>query len=184
MLKEEGNSAASPLGRCSGFDGEAGQASLLGLCMVFIVLLLGMAIMQMLNCGLQNSDSCLLEMRMRLAAESSLEKAVTRIEESGRSRKTGLTSISLPADGKDLPALLQEDEYRAETELPITVKVYLTELVPGEKAVVEAWASVPEDGFRFRWLRSKPVKGWLEIRDGEGSAGKGKSYIWRGWLEK
>lgn len=140
--------------------------------------------MQILTCGLKNSDSCLLEMRMRLAAESSLEKVVTHIEESGRSKKTGLKPISLPADDKHIPVLLQEDTYSSETGPPITVKVYLTELVPGEKAVLEAWAAVPEDAFSFHWLRSKPVKGWLEIRDEKSDGGNAQSYIWRGWLEK
>ena len=146
--------------------GEAGTASLLGICMMLLVLLLGLGSWQMVRSGAANSDECLVEMRLRLSAESSMEKVSARLE-------TGDLSAEQLKSTKII------DEYDFDTQpFTIVVKTSLKKTEDDGALVLESQADVPES-MTGGWIRRKIIYGWLQKRASSGE--EGEKYVWRGW---
>lgn len=169
---------------------ERGLASVLGLALLLLVTLLGLALWQLVRNGLQDSSEALLETRLRLAAESGLEKAAVRIEASGSEQLGGVEPLALPEEVGNLPPLLFEETCDSGQGEPITVQVFLVRLEggqteglapgqqPSQQVVLEAWAALPQDS--WGWQRRKMVRGLLVKPAAE--EGETVNYVWKGWL--
>lgn len=159
---------------------ERGLASVLGLALLLLVTLLGLGLWQLVSSGLQDSSEALQEMRLRLAAESALEKAAVRIEASNGGADGGIEPLELPKEVGKMPPLLLRETCSPEQGEPIEVQVFLVQLKeePAQQAILEAWAALPRDS--WGWQRRKVVRGLLEKEAAkEGETG---DYVWKGWL--
>ena len=145
---------------------ESGTASLLGACLMLLVLLLGLGSWEMVRSGAINNDDCLLEMRLRLSAESSMEKTSARLE-------AGTLSAEQMGSKKII------DEYDFETQpFKIVVKTSLKKIEDDGDLVLESQADVPES-MTGGWIRRKIIYGWLQKQAASGK--EGERYVWRGW---
>jgi len=171
-------------------DREGGMASMLGLALLLLVILLGMGLWQLVRGGLQDSNEALMEIRLRLCAQSVLEKAAVRIEAAPGVPGTGVAPLELPEEVGGKPPLIYEETCNSEGEEPIEVQVFLVRLttesseglapgqLPPRQAVLEAWAALPKD--KWGWQRRKVWRGLL-VRPAAGE-GEVVNYVWKGWL--
>ena len=142
-------------------SGERGAAALIVICAMLGVLFMAMALHTAAKHGADSSEELLLDTRLRLAAESRVERIAKAIEES-------------PADVIGLPRGKWQAYGREEIEQGMLVKVRLkhsSNQPEGEEDIfLKAWAE-PEE--KPAWNMGKLVCGCLHR--------KGDKCDWRGW---
>ena len=150
---------------------ECGSVSAVGLCVLAAVLMLGLAAAQFVRGGGSVAAEYEREMQLRLAAESGVETAAARIEQSA----DAFGSLPKPNEYKRVDVgLIPVGE---DIELHIFVRTPKEEEAPKDtiELVAVAYDSVEEGSPRVsdgeRWMRAKTVRARMQK--------KGDRYVWR-----
>ena len=139
---------------------ERGAAALLALCAMAAVFCLSLSLFAIVDYGRRGSEEFLAETRLRLAAESRVEKMAREIEKN-------------PGVLDTMPSGKWQSYGEVQQEKGVKVKVYLRHLAAsaGEEDVfVQAWAEPEEEN---KHGKGKVVCGYLHR--------KGDKCDWRGW---
>ena len=157
---------------------ERGSVSAVGLCVLATVLLLGLAAAQFVRGGGSAAAEYEREMQLRLAAESGVETAAARIEQSA----DAFGSLPKPNEYKNVDervdvGLIPVGE---DIELHVFVRMPREDEAPKDtiELVAVAYDSVEEGSPRVsdgeRWMRAKTVRARMQK--------KGDRYVWRRWF--
>lgn len=148
---------------------ERGVVSLVGLCVLMVVLLFGLALAHFVHSGGALAAEYEREMQLRLAAESAVETAAARLETSasaygvppdrGAHRRVTIDRIPM-ADGIELSVFIETPSEHAPAG---TLEV--------AAVARDVSARMPDGG---TWQRAKIVRARLEKR--------GERYVWRRWF--
>ena len=139
---------------------ESGAVALLALCVMLAVFYLGAALWQLADYGVQGSEEYLEETRMRLAAESRIERLAKAFEK----EPSQLDSYA----SQRWQSL--EDYASKGISVRTTLRRAPRSSGNGEEIYLKAWAE-PQQKARF--AKGTIVCGWL-IR-------KGDKCVWQGW---
>ncbi len=148
---------------------ERGVVSLVGLCVLMVVLLFGLALAHFVHSGGAVAAEYEREMQLRLAAESGVETAAARLEASasaygvppdrGTHRQVTIDRIPM-ADGIEVSVFIEPPSEHAPAG---TLEV--------AAVARDVSARMPDGG---TWQRAKIVRARLEK--------KGERYVWRRWF--
>ena len=157
---------------------ECGSVSAVGLCVLAAVLLLGLAAAQFVRGGGSAAAEYEREMQLRLAAESGVETAAARIEQSA----DAFGSLPKPDVYKNVDREAGVDMIPVGEDIELHVFVRMPREDEAPKDMIEviavAYDSVEEGSPRVsdgeRWMRAKTVRARMQK--------KGDRYVWRRWF--
>ena len=157
---------------------ERGSISAVGLCVLTAVLLLGLSAAQLVRSGGSVAAEYEREMQLRLAAESGVETAAARIEQSA----DAFGSLPKPDVYKNVDREAGVDMIPVGEDIELHVFVHTPREEEAPKDTIElvavAYDSVEEgspcvsDG--EQWMRAKTVRARMQK--------KGDRYVWRRWF--
>ena len=157
---------------------ERGSVSAVGLCVLAAVLLLGLAAAQFVRGGGSAAAEYEREMQLRLAAESGVETAAARIEQSANA----FGSLPKPNEYKNVDECVDVGLIPVGEDIELHVYVRTPKEGEAPKDTIElvavAYDSVEEGSPRVsdgeRWMRAKTVRARMQK--------KGDRYVWRRWF--
>ena len=157
---------------------ERGSISAVGLCVLTAVLLLGLSAAQLVRSGGSVAAEYEREMQLRLAAESGVETAAARIEQSA----DAFGSLPKPDVYKNVDREAGVDMIPVGEDIELHVFVHTPREEEAPKDTIElvavAYDSVEEGSPRVsdgeRWMRAKTVRARMQK--------KGDRYVWRRWF--
>mgnify|MGYP000878195884 FL=1 len=157
---------------------ECGSVSAVGLCVLAAVLLLGLAAAQFVRGGGSAAAEYEREMQLRLAAESGVETAAARIEQSA----DAFGSLPKPNEYKNVDERVDVGLIPVGEDIELHVFVRMPREDEAPKDMIEviavAYDSVEEGSPRVsdgeRWMRAKTVRARMQK--------KGDRYVWRRWF--
>ena len=151
---------------------ERGAVSAVGLCVLTVVLLLGLAAAQFMHSGARISAEYEREMQLRLAAESGVETVSERLERDAdaygappaRNQRKEITEEGVPVgDGIKLHLFLEgPDDEEPQNALKVIAA-----------AIDSDAAGLPHVSDGVPWMRAKIVRARMDR--------KGDRYVWRRW---
>ena len=157
---------------------ERGSISAVGLCVLTAVLLLGLSAAQLVRSGGSVAAEYEREMQLRLAAESGVETAAARIEQSA----DAFGSLPKPDVYKNVDREAGVDMIPVGEDIELHVFVHTPREEEPPKDTIElvavAYDSVEEGSPRVSdgepWMRAKTVRARMQK--------KGDRYVWRRWF--
>ena len=157
---------------------ECGSVSAVGLCVLAAVLLLGLAAAQFVRGGGSAAAEYEREMQLRLAAESGVETAAARIEQSA----DAFGSLPKPDVYKNVDREAGVDMIPVGEDIELHVFVHTPREEEPPKDTIElvavAYDSIEEGSPRVsdgeQWMRAKTVRARMQK--------KGDRYVWRRWF--
>lgn len=157
---------------------ECGSVSAVGLCVLAAVLLLGLAAAQFVRGGGSAAAEYEREMQLRLAAESGVETAAARIEQSA----DAFGSLPKPNEYKNVDERVDVGLIPVGEDIELHVFVRMPREDEAPKDMIEviavAYDSIEEGSPRVsdgeRWMRAKTVRARMQK--------KGDRYVWRRWF--
>ena len=157
---------------------ECGSVSVVGLCVLTAVLLLGLAAAQLVRSGGSVAAEYEREMQLRLAAESGVETAAARLER----LSTVYDPLPKPDVYKNVDGEVGVDMIPVGEDIELHVYVRTPKEGEAPKDTIElvavAYDSVEEGSPRVsdgeRWMRAKTVRARMQK--------KGDRYVWRRWF--
>lgn len=157
---------------------ECGSVSAVGLCVLAAVLLLGLAAAQFVRGGGSAAAEYEREMQLRLAAESGVETAAARIEQSA----DAFGSLPKPNEYKNVDECVDVGLIPVGEDIELHVFVRMPREDEAPKDMIEviavAYDSIEEGSPRVsdgeRWMRAKTVRARMQK--------KGDRYVWRRWF--
>ena len=148
---------------------ERGVVSLVGLCVLMVVFLFGLALAHFVHSGGAVAAEYEREMQLRLAAESGVETAAARLEASA-------SAYGVPPDqGAHRQVTIDRIPMADGIELSVFIETPSENAPAGTLDVAAAARDVStrmSDG--VTWQRAKVVRARLEK--------KGERYVWRRWF--
>ena len=157
---------------------ERGSVSAVGLCVLTAVLLLGLSAAQLVRSGGSVAAEYEREMQLRLAAESGVETAAARIEQSA----DAFGSLPKPNEYKNVDECVDVGLIPVGEDIELHVFVRMPREDEAPKDMIEviavAYDSIEEGSPRVsdgeRWMRAKTVRARMQK--------KGDRYVWRRWF--
>ncbi len=157
---------------------ECGSVSAVGLCVLAAVLLLGLAAAQFVRGGGSAAAEYEREMQLRLAAESGVETAAARIEQSA----DAFGSLPKPNEYKNVDERVDVGLIPVGEDIELHVFVRMPREDEAPKDMIElvavAYDSIEEGSPRVsdgeKWMRAKTVRARMQK--------KGDRYVWRRWF--
>lgn len=157
---------------------ERGSVSAVGLCVLAAVLLLGLAAAQFVRGGGSAAAEYEREMQLRLAAESGVETAAARIEQSA----DAFGSLPKPDVYKNVDREAGVDMIPVGEDIELHVFVRMPREDEAPKDMIEviavAYDSIEEGSPRVsdgeRWMRAKTVRARMQKKE--------ERYVWRRWF--
>ncbi|WP_106627419.1 hypothetical protein [Selenomonas massiliensis] len=157
---------------------ERGSISAVGLCVLTAVLLLGLSAAQLVRSGGSVAAEYEREMQLRLAAESGVETAAARIEQSA----DAFGSLPKPDVYKNVDREAGVDMIPVGEDIELHVFVHTPREEEPPKDTIElvavAYDSIEEGSPRVSdgepWMRAKTVRARMQK--------KGDRYVWRRWF--
>lgn len=157
---------------------ERGSVSAVGLCVLTAVLLLGLAAAQFVRGGGSAAAEYEREMQLRLAAESGVETAAARIEQSA----DAFGSLPKPNEYKNVDERVDAGLIPVGEDIELHVFVRTPKEKEASKDTIElvavAYDSIEEGSPRVsdgeKWMRAKTVRARMQK--------KGDRYVWRRWF--